>query len=253
MGQVIAAYKDAGLWQDTLVIYQTDNGAPNGEIRTYTSNYPSRGGKKDIWEGGVLGEGFLSGPAMAKLDIPTGVHEPIIHTVDWLPTLASITGSHRTGSLPLDGIDQWSVLQGGIPKKKTFFLGYSATDKHGGKYGPDDNYCAIRQDNWKLIRDPDKTTFYLYDLSEDPGEENDLSSRNTEVVMLLKAEMLQYEQSFAQALKKDETCFKRSFGETPWGQTAWRPWCEINFRKTPRTRKPRPIRAPRTPKPSRAR
>jgi arylsulfatase A-like enzyme len=101
IGQVKLAMEKRGLWEDTLVVFTTDNGrAVTGKVRRGTdrgahgqvvrkmtrtlqlsiynlshkyiscindfkaSNYPHRGGKKDVWEGGVAGDGFILGPAI---------------------------------------------------------------------------------------------------------------------------------------------------------------------------------------------
>ena len=50
---VVDAYKQAGLWDDTVTVFSTDNGGP---LPSHT-NYPLRSGKAHNWEGGVRGIG----------------------------------------------------------------------------------------------------------------------------------------------------------------------------------------------------
>ena len=54
LGEVIGALKRKDMWEDTLVIYTSDNGAA-----WIGSNYPLKGGKMEIWEGGVISDGII--------------------------------------------------------------------------------------------------------------------------------------------------------------------------------------------------
>ena len=58
VGNLTAALKAKGIYDDTLLIFSTDNGGPtNGNEGTWSNNYPMRGGKNTIWEGGTRGVG----------------------------------------------------------------------------------------------------------------------------------------------------------------------------------------------------
>ena len=49
-----------GLLDDTIIVFTTDNGAPDTHFDGATvSNYPLRGGKGTLWEGGVKGAAFV--------------------------------------------------------------------------------------------------------------------------------------------------------------------------------------------------
>merc|ERR1711998_12476 len=95
-----------GLSDDLLVIFTTDNGGPifTGDA-IGASNYPLRGGKHSIWEGGTRGTGvFWAGAATGLLpDKRRGtVVRQLMHAADWLPTYASIAGvASRAAQLPL--------------------------------------------------------------------------------------------------------------------------------------------------------
>jgi len=69
IGKVINALQQyPKLWNNTVIIFTTDNGGPTtvGCIQG-SSNYPKRGGKCSVWEGGTTGDALLSGPALQRL------------------------------------------------------------------------------------------------------------------------------------------------------------------------------------------
>lgn len=180
----------------------------------------------DVWEGGVLGEAFFGGGALRKLGIRSGVHEPIMHIVDLLPTLLNVTGARRLLKKPLDGVDQLGVLQGGEPVRDTFFLGYSVEKPDQARLGTKNSYTAVRSGKWKLVRAPDRLAYQLFDLENDAGEENDLFADNSLIVQKLMASMAAYEQDFNQPpAKEDASCPARTYGMTSWGEASWEPWC----------------------------
>lgn len=189
-------------------------------------NSPSRGGKMDVWEGGVLGEGFIGGGALRTLGIKNGRHRPTFHTLDWLPTLVDMTGATRKSKKELDGLSQLSVLQGGEPRRKTYFLGYSVTRASDqGKRGTRGELTALRHEDWKLIRKENRVSYELYNLRNDPGESMDISKKNRALVQRLAARMRRYERDFTRPAEEDKRCPHLSFAETSWRQKCWKTWC----------------------------
>jgi arylsulfatase A-like enzyme len=105
VGQILAALDQAGLRENTLVIFSSDNGgASPGKV---TSNGPLRAGKGTIYEGGVR----VCASARWPGHIAAGsvIHEPL-HIVDWFPTLLKLAGAPAAQPLPVDGRDLWPVL-----------------------------------------------------------------------------------------------------------------------------------------------
>lgn len=70
-------------------------------------NWPLRGAKHSIWEGGVRATAFVSG---AGIQNPGSTYKGLMHGADWLPTLSSVAGFDLQGTLPLDGVDQWAAF-----------------------------------------------------------------------------------------------------------------------------------------------
>lgn len=70
------------------------------------------------------------------------VFEQQIHVTDWMPTLISAAGGSLQG-IPLDGVDQWEVLQGNeTSKRRETLLQYDEVRQ----------IYAVRRDNWKIAK-----------------------------------------------------------------------------------------------------
>ena len=242
---VTLALQAKGMWNNTLVVYTTDNGGPTSVCMVQgSSNYPRRGGKCTVFEGGTRGDAFLSGPALKSKRKGTR-YEHLFHAVDWLPTLATLAGVKPAGK-PLDGVSQWEALQQshrGIytsPPRQEIFIGYAAYKDRW--YGP-----AIRWQNWKLIQGvsggPETPQDYpfgprtpahggipgpymLYNLELDQGEHHDVSSEFPEVVLFLRARLIDYQRSYVAPIDDDPTCPFNGLPDMNGFGPTWMPWCQ---------------------------
>eukprot|EP00038_Savillea_parva_P019001 m.26108 g.26108 ORF g.26108 m.26108 type:complete len:616 (+) comp4292_c0_seq1:218-2065(+) len=110
VANVTAALKRSGLYNDTVMVISTDNGGPFGDIY---SNYPLRGGKAMLFEGGLRGTGIVHSPLLQS---PGRVYTGLIGAVDIAPTLLSIATNGNADLMAtlmpaMDGVDQWAAIR----------------------------------------------------------------------------------------------------------------------------------------------
>ena len=79
VGQIVTALTTAGLLNNTIIAFTSDNG---GSVADGMSNYPLRGGKGTLYEGGHRVRAFINDPTLGSY-----VNSGLFHAVDWVPTL----------------------------------------------------------------------------------------------------------------------------------------------------------------------
>lgn len=171
VGMIRKQLEKLGLSENTLIIFTSDNG---GESRV-TDNAPLRGGKSELYEGGIREPllAFMPGvtPSNRVIDTPMANY-------DFYPTLCEFTGIDKKNYENVDGISILSSLKGDEPKEKserTFYWHYPLKKKHflGGR-----SAGAIRSGDWKLIEFFDTSERELYNLKNDIGEKHNLYFEN---------------------------------------------------------------------------
>lgn len=110
--------QEAGLWDDTLLVFTSDNGGPTTLEESGSTNFDLRGGKYSDWEGGVRAVAFVSGGYLPLERRGLVLEEPI-HIADWYATLPALAGvkdldddSQNGRFPPIDAKNLWSVLSG---------------------------------------------------------------------------------------------------------------------------------------------
>jgi len=166
IGKVLEALRTTGLEKNTLVIFTSDNG---GERFSY--NWPFRGEKFDVYEGGVRVPAIVRWPGATHRGSVSD--QPII-TMDWTATMIAAAGGEPDANYPLDGEDLKSVLGGKKPLyDRTFFW---RTYRQGG----------MRSGKWKFVRDGKNES--LFDLSTDEREQADFSAQEAQTLDRLRTE-----------------------------------------------------------------
>lgn len=92
VGTIVEALSKVGILKNSIIVFSTDNGGPaEGFNLNAASNYPLKGVKNTLWEGGVRGAGLLWSPMLDKVN---RVSNQTMHISDWLPTLYSAAGGN---------------------------------------------------------------------------------------------------------------------------------------------------------------
>lgn len=180
IGRVLDELKHLGLDKNTLVIFTTDNGAPQGE----GSNAPFSGFKNSLLEGGIRS------PLMARLPgvIPRGLRsDQTFAAWDLLPTCLSMAGIATATSFEGADLKALFTTPGATnPAPRCFRYTMS------GKI-----LRAVVKEHWKLSYDENTGTTSLFDLANDATETTDVSAANTAKVAELKADWNAWSGSFS--------------------------------------------------------
>ncbi|XP_054267267.1 arylsulfatase B-like [Macrosteles quadrilineatus] len=119
VGEVVEALGEKDMLRNSIVVFLSDNGAPNlGHFNNWGSNYPWRGHKATLWEGGVRTPSVVWSPLIAN---PSRVSEELMHVTDWLPTLLRAAGYQKPLTY-IDGVDQWLSICYDLPSPRTSLL-----------------------------------------------------------------------------------------------------------------------------------
>jgi arylsulfatase A-like enzyme len=169
VGKVVAALKETGAWENTLLFFFSDNGGP---LAQSADNSPLRGGKHTDYEGGVRTPFLVVWPDRLQ----PGTSDAVVSSLDVLPTVLAAAGVEKPAERPSDGIDLIPVLSGAKPSEPRDL--YWSSAEEGG-------WWAVRSGDWKLVAERDRIE--LFDLAEDPGESTDLSATNPDQVTRLTA------------------------------------------------------------------
>ena len=199
VGRIVDALKQKNMLDNTLIVFSSDNGGATSALFATGARSPEereesggvgleqkppalngelRGGKGSLHEGGVRVPTIFYWPNKLK---PRTVNEPL-GMVDVMPTLLALAGATGSPDHPFDGKDIWPTLAEGQPSPHEEYL--INVEAFRG---------AIRKGNWKLVKIallPGKTE--LFDLSMDPGEQNNVADQFPTIAADLEARLIAY-------------------------------------------------------------
>jgi len=156
IGNVTKALRAKHMLDNSVVVFTTDNGGPistsPGGDYAGSNNFPLRGGKHTIWEGGTRGTAVAwAGASTGLLDTSLrGRTTPqLMHGADWLPTFCALAGADCS-ALPLDGVSQVDTLFSNTTavRSEVFYGKHDDAPEHEVNYD-----TAIRDaEGWKLLQ-----------------------------------------------------------------------------------------------------
>ena len=148
IGNITKALQKHGLWEETVLFFSTDNG---GQIHAGGNNWPLRGWKGSLWEGGMRGVGLVYSKLVKR---PGQISSEMIHVTDWFPTIVHLAGGSVDG-LSLDGYNVWETISNGTPSpRKEILHNVDPIDAYWSFHIEPYKHCrqaAIRVGDWKLL------------------------------------------------------------------------------------------------------
>jgi len=207
VGRVLKKLKAAGLDQNTVICFTSDNGGLSTSEGLPTSNLPLRGGKGWVYEGGIREPFIIKWPGVTK---PGSKNDVPVIGMDFYPTLLEIAGISPKPSQHRDGVSLVPLLKGsGGIKREALYWHYPHYSNQGGFPGG-----AVRMGDWKLIERYEDGRVHLYNLKKDVGEQNDLAKTTPDKVAALRRMLHSW-------YKDVDAKFLRP--KTPQGKQPWRP------------------------------
>jgi len=175
-GRVLDLLRELGIEKDTLVIFTSDNG-PHREgghsPDFFDSNGPYRGIKRDLYEGGIRVPTIAWWPGTIQ---PGSADDHQWYFGDVMASAAELAEIDAPKGIDSDSFVQ--TLKGTPPEKK-----WSRKSPLYWEFYEGGSAQAVRLGKWKAVRKPMFTgKTELYDLSSDPGEDQDHSAQNPELV-----------------------------------------------------------------------
>ena len=193
VGRVVAKVDELGIGNNTLIVFISDNGG----LSSVSQLDPLRGCKGSLFEAGVRVPACMRWTGTIE---PKSTCETPITSVDFLPTFASLAGAKLPTTQPVDGTDISPLLRGKTIDERSIFWHYplylqgprglTINLTGGGTYTwrgfPS---TSMRRGDFKLIEFHEDNTVALYNLKDDPGEQNNLAQTMPELAAKLRAEM----------------------------------------------------------------
>jgi arylsulfatase A-like enzyme len=183
VGMLLDKLKEAGLEDNTLVVFSSDNGAAP-YTRIPHCNLPLRGSKATYYQGGVVVPYLVRWPAKIRAgqvsDVPVSL-------LDVFPTAAAAAGAKLPGDRAIDGIDL-------LP----FIRQETAGRPHQALYWRSGKYKAVLAGNYRLQIDGIQHKVMLYDIATDIGERTNLAESMPEKVAELRALLERAEAEFVE-------------------------------------------------------
>ena len=176
IGEVISALKENDIYENTLIFFLSDNGGPQPNAKTgkggnASSNLPFRGGKGNLYDGGVHVPFIASWPAKIPAGITYGYP---VNSLDIARTAVEVGGANAAIKPKMEGVDLIPYVLGekeSAPHEAIFWRG-----------GTDKFWSILSSDKMKYVKDKDsgQTEAELFHLPKDITESTNLADQRAE-------------------------------------------------------------------------
>lgn len=177
IGRFIQGLKDLGLWENTIVIFTSDNGALPTFDQLRTNG--ARGSKVSLYEGGINMPFIITWPE--KIKAGEIDNESIVSSVDIYPSLCAITGAKMPKGFNYSGEDMSKALLGikPIERKRDLMWDYGRNRYFGrpGGIHHQSPHLAIRRGDYKLLINSDRSRLELYNIKKDRNETTNIAEK----------------------------------------------------------------------------
>jgi arylsulfatase A-like enzyme len=181
IGKVIKKLKEQGVYDNTIIIFFSDNGGLSTSEGHPTANLPLRAGKGWLYEGGIREPLIIKWPEITKAGSVCKV--PVISN-DFYPTLLQAAGLPLNPKQHTGGVNIVPLLMSKTIKKRALYWHYPHYGNQGGSPG-----SVIREGDWKLIRWYETGKEELYNLKQDIGEKNNLVVKDAKIAKKLSLKL----------------------------------------------------------------
>jgi len=238
VGTLLDALDRLKLSGSTIIVFASDNGGNMyNEVdgTTATSNFPLRGGKATMYEGGVRGPAIVVQPGVVK---PASRSDEVIQSCDYYPTLLELLKIDAQRGQSFDGISIVSALAGRKLTRDGIFTYFPHAPGVPDWLPPT---VSVHHDGWKLIRlfhggEEGQHRYKLFNLNDDIGESKNLAADFPDRVQRLDAMI----ESFL-----DETEAVQPLPNPRFDAAKYRPELEGQAALKGSTRAPKPTKQPK--------
>ncbi|MCZ6633207.1 MAG: sulfatase-like hydrolase/transferase [bacterium] len=195
IGRLMDRLDQLGLADNTIFIFSADNGPEDIHIRNAThsgvgSSGPFRGRKRSLYEGGVRTPFIIRWPnstPAGKIDNNT----PLC-AVDLLPTFCNLADVDLPDTLQIDGEDMTAAITGN-PSSRTKPLMWEWRFNIHGHCLHKSPLLSIREGDWKLLLNPDRSRVELYNVPDDPMELTNRAEAHPNLVNPMAEQVIEWQ------------------------------------------------------------
>lgn len=212
IGRLLEGLKRIGEDQNTFILFSSDNGPEDIHIRNaghsgVGSAGPFRGRKRSLYEGGVRVPGIVRWPT--KVRAGRIDDEAILAGVDWLPTVCQLAGVAIPAEHQLDGESFSNVLTTASgPRTKP--LMWEWRFNIAGEPFHHSPELAIRDGDWKLLLNPDRSRVELYEMTKDLTQLDNVAEHHPDIVDRLATQVISWSKTLPEG-PRDASAGKMHF------------------------------------------